>query len=91
MEYVTITSTGSTSCGETHLKLSTGQSLGLVQAVSWELSIGHPAQCVITSIASPAEVKALARHSVVLVKPFPGSLKECLWWIWYCVKHSLSR
>lgn len=51
----------------THIRLSNGQDLGLVQSVTWSLGLGEAAKCVVETIAAPAEVKALMENTTVKV------------------------
>lgn len=72
----------------TTVKMTTGQSLGLVQSISWNVTVGQIASCVITSVATPAEVKALARDTTVLVRPAAGYHPFRYLWDWYVAKAS---
>ena len=73
----------------TLIKMTNGQSLGLVQSISWNVSLGDVASCTITSVATPAEVKVLARNTTMLIRPAAGYHPFRYLWDWYVAKASL--
>lgn len=70
----------------TTVKLTNGIGLGLVQSVSWDLSVTGYATCVITTLVTPAEFKALARDTEVLIRAAPGYHPLRYLWDWYATK-----
>ncbi len=80
--YVYVTSDGN--AANTHVRLSDGTSLGLVQKVSYTLELGSLARCTIDTIASPAEVAALMEQTTVHVQPWGSPVKWL--WVYYTTK-----
>jgi hypothetical protein len=73
----------------TFVELTNGVSLGLVQNIQWELDISGYAQCVVTSMATPAEIKALMRDTTVRVQPMVDVHPWRYLWDWYVAKASI--
>ncbi len=72
----------------TFVELTNGVSLGLVQNIQWELDISGYAQCVVTSVATPGEMKALLKDTTVCVRPAKGYHPWRYLWDWYIAKAS---
>jgi hypothetical protein len=64
--YLYVTSDGNPV--NSHIRLSDGTNLGLVQSVKWELSVNGYSKCVVETIASPAELATLMRDTTVVVR-----------------------
>lgn len=69
-----------------HVELTDGTELGLIQGVLWNLRVDGYATCVIETIATPGEFKALANHTTVLVRPAPDYHPLRYVWDWYTIK-----
>lgn len=80
--YVSIVSNGD--AADTRVRLSDDTPLGLVQSVTWSLSVGSMASCTITSIASPAEVVALMENTTVKIQLWENPLKTL--WVYYIAR-----
>lgn len=73
----------------TSISLTNGTKLGLIQSAVWALSLTGYATCVIETIATPGEFKALAKDVTVNVRPAPGYHPFQYLWDWYSAKFSL--
>ena len=70
----------------TSVILTNGTKLGLVQGILWNLRIDGYSTCVIETVASPGEFKALARDTTITVCPTPGYHPWRYLWDWYSIK-----
>lgn len=81
---VTIRSDGVPS--NTQVELTDGTKLGLVQGILWSLRLDGYATCVIETIATPGEFRALAKNTTILVRPAPSYHPLHYVWDWYTAK-----
>lgn len=68
----------------THVRLSTGESLGHVQAVTYSLRVGEVSRCTVETIMDAAEVRALQSNTEVRVRLFENPLATL--WAYYTGK-----
>lgn len=80
--YIVLTSNGTPQMSK--VVLSSGQSLGLVQSLTWTLSLGDYARCHIETIAAPAELKVMLRDTTFSVQPKAGYNPFQYLWDWTC-------
>lgn len=78
-KYLFIESTADGRPYSTHVRLSDGTSLGAVQGVTWKLNVSDVgAHCIVETLASPADLRALMENTTVSVKPWGSPIK----WLW---------
>lgn len=63
------------SIADTHVKLSGGQTLGLIQAIQIDLRVGHVPRVVLESILEKAEIEVLQSQTEVKVILPEGAAK----------------
>jgi hypothetical protein len=74
----------------TVISLTNGTKLGLVQDIQWSMNVHGLAQAVVTTTATPAEFKALARDVTIQVRPAIGYHPFTYLWDWYATKARLA-
>mgnify|MGYP001595893680 CR=1 FL=1 len=72
----------------THVELTDGTKLGLIQGILWNLRVDGYATCVIETIATPGEFRALAKNTVITTRPSLGYHPLRYLWDWYATKVS---
>jgi hypothetical protein len=83
-DYLSIVSNGVASGSK--VNLSDGSALGIVQRVEWSLDVGGVAKAVVTTFASPGDLRALVSDTTLLVRPAPGYHPLRYLWDWYAAK-----
>lgn len=70
----------------THIALTDGTKLGLIQSVTWGLTLQGYSTAIIETLATPSDLKVLAKHTTVMVRPAPGYHPFRYLWDWYAAK-----
>ncbi len=82
-QYIFVQSTADGRPYSTQIHLSDGTSLGAVQAVTWSLKVGDiGARCVVETIATPADLRALMDNTTMCVKPWGSPARWLVTYYW---------
>ena len=82
-QYIFVQSTADGRPYSTQVHLSNGTTLGAVQGVTWSLRVGDVgARCVVETIATPADLRALMENTTCLVRPHGNPLRWATTYYW---------
>ena len=72
---------------QSRVRLSTGQSLGLIQSVAWSFDVRDGlSRAVIETSVTPGDLKVLARNTVLALRPAPSYHPIKYLWDYYATK-----